>query len=314
VSPETKPAEGAAPLVSAILAVRDREGCVARAIRSVLAQTYSPIELIVVDDGSSDGTADVVRAFEPRLTLISIPPSGVYAARNVGLRAARGELVAFIDSDDSWFTDKLAAQVALMRPEVGLVFGDTVHVTEPRDGAPQSGLTSFRVAPPARGRAAAALAWSNFVPTTTVLARRSLIEATGGFSEAQPLSADYLAWFRIALRAELDFVSRPVADYTVHADGISYDLGRALAARIALFEAELRETSDPAVRALLRRTLFNLSVHLALAGLRGRARSVRRPLRRAWRIGFEAARLNAGSWAAAFVLRQARTRARRLFA
>jgi hypothetical protein len=147
-----------------------------------------------------------------------------------------------------------------------------------------------------------------------VLVRRSLLEDIGGFSEAQPLSADYLAWFRIALRAELDFVPRPVADYTVHAEGISYDLGRALAARIALFEAELRETSDPAVRGLLRRTLFNLSVHLALASFRGRARTVRRPLRQAWRTGYEAARLHAGAWAAAFVLRQARTRARRLFA
>jgi glycosyltransferase involved in cell wall biosynthesis len=314
VSPETKPATGRTPLVSVILAVRDREDCVARAIRSVLAQTYAPVELIVVDDGSSDGTAAVARAFEPRLTLIPIPPTGVYAARNIGLRAASGDLVAFIDSDDSWFPDKLAAQVPLMRPQVGLVYGDTVHVTAPRDGAPRNGLTSFRVAPPARGRAAAALAWCNFVPTCTVLARRSLLEATGGFSEAQPLSADYLAWFRIALRAELDFVPRPVADYTVHSDGISHDLGRALAARIALFEAELRATDDPAVRALLRRTLFNLSLHLALAGLRGRARSVRRPVRKGWRTGLEAARLHAGSWAAAFVLRQARTRARRLFA
>jgi glycosyltransferase involved in cell wall biosynthesis len=314
VSRKADPAGEEAPLVSAILAVRDREGCVARAIRSVLAQTYGPVELIVVDDGSTDGTAEVVRAFEPRLRLISIPASGVYAARNLGLREARGELVAFIDSDDSWRPDKLAAQVALMRPEVGLVYGDTVHVTAPSDGAPRTGLTSFLVAPPARGRAAAALAWCNFVPTCTVLARRALLEATGGFSEAQPLSADYLAWFRIALRAELDFVPRPVADYTVHSAGISYDLGRALAARIALFEAELSATADPAVRALLRRTLFNLSAHLALAGLRGRAQSVRRPVRQAFRTALEAARLHAGAWAAAFVLRQARTRARRLFA
>jgi len=103
------------PLVSVILAVHNREGSVARAIASVLAQTYSPLELIVVDDGSTDGTRGVVEGFGAQVTLLARAHSGVYAARNTGLRRARGELVAFIDSDDAWLPDKLAAQVPLMR-------------------------------------------------------------------------------------------------------------------------------------------------------------------------------------------------------
>src|SRR5204862_1438630 len=133
-------------------------------------------------------------------------------------------------------------------------------------------------------------AWCNFVPTCTVLARRACLAETGGFSEVSALSADYLAWFRIALRHELDYVARPVAEYTVHAEGISFDLGRALAARIALFSAELAQTAEPATRALLRRLLFNLALHLALAGLRGRAHNVPHPLQFAWRTASSMAR------------------------
>jgi glycosyltransferase involved in cell wall biosynthesis len=302
------------PLVSVILAVRDRAYCVGRAVASVLGQDYAPLELIVVDDGSTDGTAAVVRSFGDRVRLITRGAEGVYAARNAGVRAARAELIAFIDSDDAWLPDKLAKQIPLMRPGVALVYGDTVHVTEPREGAPRDGRTSFAVSPPFRGRAAAALVWWNFVPTCTVLVRRSALEAVGGFPEMLALSADYLAWFRIALQGELDFVDAPVAEYTVHADGISADLGRSLDARLQLFQAELARVRDPETRTLLRRLIFNLSFSLALAALRGRARTLSHPLRTAWRAARGAAGLSFGPWGAAFAARQARVRARRLFA
>lgn len=286
----------------------------ARAIASVLAQTYRHLELIVVDDGSTEGTREVVERFGAQVMLITQAHAGVYAARNRALRHARGELVAFIDSDDAWLSDKLAAQVPLMRqPEVGLVFGDAVHVAAPHDGAARTGMTSFRVAPPRRGRAAERFAWSNFVPTCTVLVRRSCLEETGDFSEASELSADYLAWFRIALRHELDYVDRAVAEYTVHAGGISFDLGRSLAARIDLFSAELSHTTDPWTRSLLRRLLFNLSLRLALAVVRGRARNVCRPLRLAWRTGSSVARFEAASWTAAFAVDQLWVRTKRIF-
>jgi glycosyltransferase involved in cell wall biosynthesis len=303
-----------APLVSVILPVYSREGSVGRAIRSVLAQTYGPLELVVIDDGSTDGTRGVVEGFGAQVTFVTQAHAGAYAARNAGLRRARGELVAFIDSDDAWLPDKLAAQVPLMRrPEVGLVFGDAVHVSEPREDAPRTGLTSFGVSPPRRGRVADRFAWCNFVPTCTALVRRRCLEEAGGFSEASAVSADYLAWFRIALRHELDYVERVVAEYTVHAGGISFALGRSVAARIDLFSAELARTTDPPARAVLRRLLFNLSLHLALAALRGRSREVASPLRLAWRTASGAAGLEAAPWSAAFAAEQLRVRTRRFF-
>lgn len=313
------------PLVSVILAVHNREGSVGRAIASVLAQTYPRLELLVVDDGSTDATRSSVERFHPQsldggesavaVTLITQEHKGVYAARNRGLRHARGELVAFIDSDDAWLPGKLAAQVPLInRPEVGLVFGDVVHVTAPVAGAPRTGLTSFCVAPPRRGRVADHFAWCNFVPTTSALVRRSSLEEAGAFSEASELSADYLAWFRIALCHELDYVDQIVAEYTVHNKGISFDLGRSLAARIQLFSAELAHTTQPATRAVLRQLLFNLSLRLAIAVPRGRARNVSHPFELAWSTAASVARLEAAPWTAAFAIDQLRTRTRRLFA
>src|SRR5688500_4129490 len=90
------------PLVSVIIPTHNRAGWVGEAIGSVLEQTYQPIELIVVDDGSTDHTARVVQALGSALTYLPQPQAGVSAARNRGVAASHGELVAFLDSDDLW--------------------------------------------------------------------------------------------------------------------------------------------------------------------------------------------------------------------
>jgi len=124
------------PLVSVILAVHNREACVGRAIASVLAQTYRNLELIVVDDGSSDGTRLVVESFGSPVTLITQAHTGVYTARNRALSQARGELVAFIDSDDAWLSDKLAVQVPFdlgrsLEARIDLFSAELTQATDP---------------------------------------------------------------------------------------------------------------------------------------------------------------------------------------
>ena len=299
------------PLVSVILPVYNRAAWLARAIDSVLAQSYSNFELIAVDDGSTDETPGVINRYAGRIAALHQPRGGAYAARNRALRVARGELIAFIDSDDAWRPDRLQHQVALMqRPEVGLVFGDALHLSAQRTSMKR---TCFAVSPPARGHVAAQLARANFVPTTTVLARRSCIDEACGFSEESELSADYLLWFRIALRHEVDYVDEIVADYTVHEEGISFDLGKSLRARIQLFSTELTRTTDPLARRVLRRLLMNLSLRLALATVRGRARNVAHPLKLARRTAMEVVNLDTALWTATLTAYEIRTRARRLF-
>ena len=291
------------PLVSVLLPVHNRASSIARAVESVLAQTYRPLELLVVDDGSTDATREALSRFGSDIVLLEQQHAGAYAARNLALRHARGELIAFIDSDDAWLPGKLAKQVPLFeREEVGLVFGDAVVVT------PEAGRTSrtmFGITPPRRGRVAAHFAWGNFIPTVTVVARRRCLA-----DFERELSADYVAWFRVALRHEVDHVEDVVAEYTMHPGGMSYDLGRSLESRIALFTRELERTTDRETRAVLRRLLFNLSWHLALAAVRGRARNVERPLRLARRT---ASRSGSPGWTASFALHQLVSRGRRLF-
>ena len=301
-----------APRASVILPVFNRAAWVARAIDSVLAQTYLDFELIVVDDGSTDGTAAILAGFGDRIRVLRQENLGTYAARNLGLRCARGELIAFADSDDSWHPDRLARQLPLLAArDVGLVFGDMALVAGEPGAGRRTGRTAFAVSPPARGSVGQALAQGNFVPTPTVLVRRACLEEIGGFEPSSRLAADYLAWVRIARRWRFDYVDAVLAEYSVHAGSISFDLGRSLAARIGLFEAELARTGGAEAR-LVRRLLFNLGVHLALAAVRGRAASVERPWAVAWRAASQARPAEAPRALAAFVLRQVGLRARRL--
>jgi glycosyltransferase involved in cell wall biosynthesis len=303
------------PLVTAILPVHDRARWVARAVGSVLAQTYPSIEILVVDDGSTDGTREVLAGFGTRIDVLAQPRAGAYAARNAALARARGDLVAFIDSDDAWRPDRLARQVPLFeRPGVGLVFGDAAHVTGSPPAPIATGRTCFGVTPPARGEVTAHFAWGNFVPTSTVLARRRVFDETGPFSLLDPLSADYRKWYQVARRWAFEYVDGPVADYTVHAEGMSHDLERSIRARIRHFSEELELSPDPGDRRTLRRLIFHLSLHLAWAALRGRTERGSGAWQLAGRTAAGAADYRAPTWAAAFVYHHARSRRRVLAA
>ena len=118
------------PLVSVIIPTFDRATWVREAIASVLAQTYTHLELIVVDDGSHDATPEVVQEFGQALTYIQQAHAGVSAARNRGVTASRGALVAFLDSDDLWLPRKIAAQVALLQqqPQAQVCYTDEIWI------------------------------------------------------------------------------------------------------------------------------------------------------------------------------------------
>jgi len=118
-----------APLVSTVIPVYNRERYLAEAIESMLAQTYRPLEIVVVDDGSTDGSADVARRYAPTVRYEFQPHGGIASARNRTLALAKGRYLAFLDSDDLWEQGQLSVQMEVLRsrPEVDAVFG---HVTE----------------------------------------------------------------------------------------------------------------------------------------------------------------------------------------
>lgn len=181
--------------VSVVLPVYNRAHYVGEAIESVLAQTLPPDELIVVDDGSTDDSVAVVERFaRPEIRVLRQPNGGIGSARNAGLRAVTGELVAFIDSDDLWERDKLALQVEAMRAsdDVQLVFGHLVEFLSP-DRAGE--LATLRVsADPVPGLIA-----------TTLLVRGTAAARIGPFDEGLRVG-EFVEW--MARANDLGLASR----------------------------------------------------------------------------------------------------------
>jgi glycosyltransferase involved in cell wall biosynthesis len=255
-------------LVSVILPVYNRAGWVARAVESVLAQTHQRLELLVVDDGSTDDTRRVLDGFGARVNVLEQPHAGAEAARNLGLERARGEFVAFIDSDDVWYPDRLSAQLPLFRrPEVGLVFGDAVLVDYTRSPPRRLRRTFFDGVRPSRGRVLGELARGCFVPFSSVLARRESIAAGGGFKTGR-VAADYVKWVELSARCEFDYVGRPVYEYAIHRGGISHGLLATLEDRAEAFQDLLARSTDEEINAVARRIIFNLGLSLRVARLR----------------------------------------------
>ena len=184
------------PLVTAVISTYNRAPLVGQAIRSALEQTSVPgLEVVVVDDGSTDDTAAVLGEFGDRIRVVYQANRERGAARNAGLRAARGEFVAFLDSDDYWFPDKIQRELTTIRgADAVLTYSGAMFV----DGG---GRPLGRVRMPSwSGDVLRKLALGNFVPVGAHLLRREAFLQVGGFSEDRALSGseDWEAWVRLA--------------------------------------------------------------------------------------------------------------------
>jgi glycosyltransferase involved in cell wall biosynthesis len=211
------PAGAGEALVSVVIPTFDRRASVMRAVRSVLEQSHRRIEVVVVDDGSTDGTAEALGAVaDDRLRVVSQPNGGVARARNRGLEEARGDLIAFLDSDDLWLPGKLARQVAALH---GLPrrFGICVTGAEDRRG---DETVAVRPAPPP-GDLAVPLLIENLLhaPMATALVRREVVDAVGGFDPGFPAAEDWEWLQRVTRLFHVASVDAPLAAYVGADDG-----------------------------------------------------------------------------------------------
>ena len=192
------------PGVDVVIPLFNKAAYVEQAIRSVLAQTYPVTAVLVADDASSDGgaeRADALAATDPRVRVLRSPhagPRGASAARNRAIAAGRAELVAFLDADDYWDRDKLAAQVALLRdPSIG-----TVHCGERQVDANGKQLSvKFAPLPISRERMFDEVRLARYAVTgsaSAVVCRRSLLDRVGLFSENLDFGEDWDMWSRLA--------------------------------------------------------------------------------------------------------------------
>jgi glycosyltransferase involved in cell wall biosynthesis len=247
----------APPAVSVVLPAYNRAGSILAAVDSVLGQTFRDFELLVVDDGSTDGTMaalDGVR--DPRLRLLANPRNmGAGAARNTGIRAARADWVAFQDSDDEWLPRKLALQLARLDAagdgHVAAYCGMAV-VGGLDEGA---GRTSLRYIPDPQlakveGDIQAALLRESLVSTQTLIARRDSLLAIGGFDESLPALEDWDCAIRLAALGPFAFVDEPLVMQHFSANSITRHRDRRLAARKTILAKHLSALqADPVLLA-----------------------------------------------------------------
>lgn len=226
------------PLVSVIIPTRDRRRLVTRAVASVRSQTYPHMEIIVVDDGSSDGTAEVM-AEHGDVTLIRLEPAiGGAAARNRGIRASQGELVAFLDSDDEWLPRKIERQVALLTASerLGAVYCRHLHHDDATD---RRGLARSELY---RGDITHHLLTGRCPRTVSLfLVRRAALDSVEGFDEDLRGFQDTDLWIRMSSQWDFDAVDEPLVVVHNH-DGarITTDIG----ARHAALDSFLGKWGD----------------------------------------------------------------------
>lgn len=205
------------PKVSVIVPVYNSEKYIAQAVDSVLCQTFHDFELIVVDDGSTDRTAEILKRYGERLTYIYQPNSERSAARNTGIRHAKGEYLAFLDADDFWLPQKLERQVQVfdLAPEVGLVYGWAYNVDESGkkvDKGNDGILRRFD----AGTNVFESLLFENVVGIggcSTVMIRADSVRQVGAFDESLVYIEDWDLWIRIAAYYPVGLVPEPLVCY-----------------------------------------------------------------------------------------------------
>jgi glycosyltransferase involved in cell wall biosynthesis len=205
-------------LVSVIIPAFNAERYIEATLQSAVRQTYQPMEIIVIDDGSTDATVDKITAFSERVTLLRQENAGVYAARNVAAERSKGEYLAFLDADDLWEPAKLERQVEVFRhhPEVAVVavgYDEIDHRGDPLE----RGLRRPRCAVDQPvGLYQELLTRGNFLSLSSCMVRRAAFIELGGFyARERILSADYDFWIRLSERCPFYLISETLCHYRI---------------------------------------------------------------------------------------------------
>ena len=206
------------PEVSVILPTYNRGWILKEAIDSILAQEFKDFELIVVDDGSTDNTGEILDSYEQDILVVRQPNKGVSAARNRGIDAAEGRLIAFLDSDYLWLPRKLSSQVDFFNSNPAAVINQTEEIWV-RNGV--------RVNPKTRHHKFSGMIFERslalcLVSPSAVMIKKNLFSEVGVFDENLPACEDYDLWLRISCRYPVDLIETPlIMKRGGHADQLS---------------------------------------------------------------------------------------------
>jgi glycosyltransferase involved in cell wall biosynthesis len=194
------------PLVSIIIPTYNRGWIIKEAVDSVLTQDFNDFELIVVDDGSTDNTSEILNSYQQDIKVIQQNNQGVSAARNRGLATASGRFIAFLDSDDLWLPQKLSRQVDFFNSNPDALICQTEEIWI---------RNNVRVNPKKRHKKPSGMIFEPslalcLVSPSSVMIRPSLFEKIGGFDETLPACEDYDLWLRISCRHPIYLIDTPL--------------------------------------------------------------------------------------------------------
>jgi GT2 family glycosyltransferase len=250
------------PSFSVVIAAYEAAATIATAVSSALEQTHPPHEVIVVDDGSTDGTAQALAPFGNHIQVIRQENRGAASARNTAVAAASGEFVAILDADDRCHPDRLEAlaQLACARPDLDLITTDARLIVDGEEVGTLAGYTPFAVE-----NQRTAIFESCFVGGWPAV-RRDRLLAIGGFDETFEVAEDWDCWLRAILAgAHAGLVDQPLYDYVLHPGSLTDSRAPGFWARARLLE---KAVGNPALRADERPALERaLRMHRSRAAL-----------------------------------------------
>jgi len=254
------------PKISVILPTYNRGNLLPRAIQSVLNQTYQDFELILVDDGSMDNTEEVVKSFGKEKGIVYLKHKknrGAPAARNTGIKVAKGEYIAFQDSDDEWLPDKIEKQIKIFEHSekiVGVVYSGFWKIKDDRKiYIPSKGIAKKE------GSILKGLLWENFVGLPTAMVRVEVFNKMGTFDELLPQLQDWELWIRFSKHYLFKYINEALVISHHTPGGISVrDPHIIFRANKLILEKHFDEYKK--YRQILANQYINVGHHLCLAG------------------------------------------------
>lgn len=232
-APTSVPTPGSVPLVSVVIPAYNSARYIADALDSVLRQDYPAIEILVIDDGSTDHTTDIVARYGNKVRLLAQTNQGSAAARNHGIRHANGKYIAFLDADDAWWSHKIRFQVdALNQSGHKMAYSRFIrwyqdaggHFTHPETeflATPNPNVSDDKVV---TGSPYAELLLDCIVWTSTVIVEKAELEKVGMFDEYLRKGQDYDLWLRLSRQIDMLGLEQPTALYRIHPTSITTSL------------------------------------------------------------------------------------------
>ncbi len=255
------------PLISVVIPVYNGEKTIRETIESVLNQTFSDLEVIVINDGSQDSTLEIVLSIpDPRVKVFSYPNANQSVSRNRGISQASGEYISFIDADDLWTPDKLEAQLRALQenPQAAVAYSWTDCIDESRQFIRTGSHLTVN------GDAYANLLVMNFLESgSNPLIRRQALAEVGGFEELLPPAEDWDMWLRLARRYHFVAVPSPQILYRVCAGSMSTNIWKLGSACLQVIERAFSQ-APASLQPLKKYSLGNLYKYLTFKALEGK--------------------------------------------